>query len=445
MHFLAKHGYSYRWKAEDRIVGSKSGEDPRVRRDLKERNRRHQILQSFQAIFCDCPWVLIGVTQGSYYVMSAAGVASVASGGFGFGMKFSNIVALIKEGIKKKVQLFTVCPAEIKIGAGFSYAENPEWAMEMAYNNAMAEIGDGREPSLVLAFMTANVQHEKALEKLTKITNGKVPFSGCTISMGAMMGTQCRQTDSMRLVATWIIHDPEGLYELGMADLSNESADNSLRKLAKQAVRNADTRRKKKSQENPNNPVIQGMPSFIWVNPPPGPEDEVLLGMQDYFGRSKVEIIGGSSADNDVSGSWKQWNSRVGVVTNGLVFVIAHCSAQVKGCAFTGYSATPKVGKVTKMNGARHILTIDHKPAGVVYDDWTSGHFKDLWGIEEDSVILAPSSVYPLGQIVSRDWDDEPVYRTLHPHLLVKKDKSVTVFSDVYEGTNLNCLLICLK
>ena len=51
MHFLAKHGYSYRWKAEDRIVGSTSGEDPRVKRDLKERNKRHQILQSFQAIF----------------------------------------------------------------------------------------------------------------------------------------------------------------------------------------------------------------------------------------------------------------------------------------------------------------------------------------------------------------------------------------------------------
>jgi len=52
------------------------------------------------------------------------------------------------------------------------------------------------------------------------------------------------------------------------------------------------------------------------------------------------------------------------VVSNGVSFVIANCSAQVKGVAFTGYSATPKMGRVTKMDGPRHIITIDDKPAG---------------------------------------------------------------------------------
>ena len=47
-----------------------------------------------------------------------------------------------------------------------------------------------------------------------------------------------------------------------------------------------------------------------------------------------------------------------------MCFVIAHCSAQVKGLAFTGYSATPKTGIVTKMNGPRHIISIDNQPAG---------------------------------------------------------------------------------
>ena len=63
-------------------------------------------------------------------------------------------------------------------------------------------------------------------------------------------------------------------------------------------------------------------------------------------------------------GQWKQWNSDVGVVSNCMCFVIAHCSAQVKGLAFTGYSATPKTGIVTKMNGPRHIISIDNQPAG---------------------------------------------------------------------------------
>ena len=53
---------------------------------------------------------------------------------------------------------------------------------------------------------------------------------------------------------------------------------------------------------------------FIWVNPPPGPEDEVLLGVQNGMGNTKVEIIGGSSADNDVTGKFK------------MVFCYKNCS-----------------------------------------------------------------------------------------------------------------------
>ena len=60
---------------------------------------------------------------------------------------------------------------------------------------------------------------------------------------------------------------------------------------------------------------------------------------------------------------------------------------------------------------------------GQVYDNWTSGHFQELWNDPEDSNILGPSSVYPLGQVVGKDWDNEAVYRTLHPHLLVKSEQ----------------------
>ena len=90
-------------------------------------------------------------------------------------MKFTSIIDLIKEGLKKKVPLFTVCPAEIKIGSGCSYDEDASEAMNNAYNNAVAECGtgEGKHPSLVLVFMTANVDHEKALEKLNELTESK--------------------------------------------------------------------------------------------------------------------------------------------------------------------------------------------------------------------------------------------------------------------------------
>ena len=400
MKFLMVHGYSSRWKKGDRIVSTGSGSDPRVERDMKERIKIHKIISVIQGAISDIPWI----------------------------------------GLKKKPALFTVCPAEIRIGTFCSDEEDSEKAMESAYNGAKYEIGEEKEPSLVLVFMTANMDHEKALKKLDELTGGNVPYSGCTICRGAMTGTQCRQIDDMRLIGIWAISDPEGSYEIGMADLNNISAEMSSRTIVSDAVRQTYEDCKNIASKQPDNPVIQGSPSFVWINPPPGAEDEIIHAINEGIGDTYVEIIGGSSADNDVSGQWKQWNSRVGVVSNGLAYVIAHCSAQLKGCAFTGYSATPKVGIVTKMNGNRHIVTIDNKPAGEVYDEWTSGHFKELWKDPEDSNILGPSSVYPLGQVVSQDWDNEDVYRTLHPHLLVKKDKSVTVFSDVHEGQKI-CMM----
>ena len=52
---------------------------------------------------------------------------------------------------------------------------------------------------------------------------GKVQYSGCTISHGAMEGGFWRNTEELRITSIWAIYDPEGLYELGMADLNKES------------------------------------------------------------------------------------------------------------------------------------------------------------------------------------------------------------------------------
>ena len=89
--------------------------------------------------------------------------------------------------------------------------------------------------------MTANMDHERALSRLNIITEGKViylfliytfnsnkftgkiQYSGCTISHGAMEGGFWRNTEELRITSIWAIHDPEGLYELGMADLNKES------------------------------------------------------------------------------------------------------------------------------------------------------------------------------------------------------------------------------
>merc|ERR1711964_540337 len=44
------------------------------------------------------------------------------------------------------------------------------------------------------------------------------------------------------------------------------------------------------------------------------------------------------------------------------------------------------------------------------------------------------SSLFPLGQVCGEDFDGEPFMRSMHPHMLVKADRSMTLFSDVAVG-----------
>ena len=42
MKFVANNGYSKKWKKGDRIAGTSSGEDPRVKRDMEDRQKSNQ-------------------------------------------------------------------------------------------------------------------------------------------------------------------------------------------------------------------------------------------------------------------------------------------------------------------------------------------------------------------------------------------------------------------
>ena len=66
-------------------------------------------------------------------MLNTFGIISVASSGLGLGLNFSNIMELVKRIGKKKVVLYTVCPAEIKIGVGSNFIRDPEKAMQDQY------------------------------------------------------------------------------------------------------------------------------------------------------------------------------------------------------------------------------------------------------------------------------------------------------------------------
>jgi len=430
--FLVRHGFSRRWKKKERISG---GQDPRVVRDAERRQLKHFIFRTVQAWCADLPWIVFNVnrvaqTGGGGGAAVVLRTVSIAFAGFGFGMKFAAFVNLVKmtlfAGVKMSMkEVWEELPADVKCGVGHSDQADTAEAMREAFKQCMGQIAD--TPSFMVVTMTADHDHRAGLDVLAELAPN-VPYSGSTTCRGTLIGDKALHGG--QLVAVWGIYDPEGFYSPGIFEYTDRPADDAFRACKKAYIEFKAIRDTKKS--------VHGVPSFVWVNGAPDPEDRTLAGFARALGEG-TPVVGGSSADNDISGKWKQWCSLNGgtITSSGCSFTLCFCSAVVQGQLFTGYNATGKKGVVTQMEGTRKICTIDNRPAIEVYNEWTGGHYTELMKTKENSNILAESSLYPLGQVCGQDEDGEPFYRSIHPSQIWTKTGAVQVFSDVKEGESI--------
>jgi len=347
---------------------------------------------------------------------------------------------------KPKV-IYESLPANVYCASGVSNDPDTIAAVTTVFESVSAQLTD--QPSWLFLTMTANHNHEAGIKKLQELAPN-VPYSGLTTCQGVLHGAKsCR--DGQTCVAIWAIQDAEGAYATGCFDVGDDpekSAHNAMKKVKNRL------KAKGLDEDGGNAKANDGAkidfshcgkkPSFVFVNPSPGSEDKVLSGLSSVVG-DNIPLIGGSSADNDVTGKWKQWasnsvtggnNSENATMTGGgCSFMLCYCSASVKGCLFTGYNASAHVGIVTKIDGPRHILEIDNRSSTEVYNEWTGGALQEELEADEANV-LGISSLFPLGQRCGES-EGEPYYRVMHPHLFKKTTKSVTLFADVQVGENI--------
>ncbi|HCF59357.1 MAG TPA: hypothetical protein DFS52_15360, partial [Myxococcales bacterium] len=84
---------------------------------------------------------------------------------------------------------------------------------------------------------------------------------------------------------------------------------------------------------------------FAIVNPTPGDEESILHGLYTELDR-RVAIIGGSAADNDLSGQWRVWTHDF-VSGNGVAVALCDWPWRIAINYQSGYLPTTKRGKVT--------------------------------------------------------------------------------------------------
>ncbi|RED18074.1 FIST signal transduction protein [Pontivivens insulae] len=214
------------------------------------------------------------------------------------------------------------------------------------------------------------------------------------------------------------ISDADGDYGVGTAALADD-ATAAARQATTDALRNADR--------------IGEQPALVWVMTTPGREEAVLAGIEAVV-TAHVPIIGGSAADNTVSGDWFVFGQDV-LKGDAVAVAVLFPSGPVQHAYQNGYAPTEHSGTVTRAEG-RHVLELDGKPAMDVYREWTADSVPAAPPSgDEPRAILAESTLWPLGREIG-SLNNVPQYLLAHPSG-VDSAGGLHLFADVAEGETL--------
>lgn len=296
------------------------------------------------------------------------------------------------------------------IATGWSQDRDAAVATGAAYAALRAQLPD--EPSLLIAYPSAEYPPDAIVAALRAAAPG-VPVHGGTSCRGAMTADGFHSADGYGLVL-WGIVDPRGAYGVGAAPIEGDA-----RRAGRDAIVRAIA-----AAGRPGEP-----PHLIWLTGVPGHEEAILHGIQDVVG-PRVPIAGGSSADNDVAGRWRQF-THDGVHDAAVVVTALYPSTATWFAFQSGYSPTARRGRVTRAAG-RTLFEIDHQPAARVYNDWTNGAVTPFMA---GGNVLAATSLFPLGRRVEQP-NRRTAFRLAHPET-VTPDGALTLFADVSDGEEL--------
>jgi len=283
--------------------------------------------------------------------------------------------------------------------------------------------GKDVDPAFVCAFYDAD--HDDVL--IGEFLHERFPNAaviGGTSCSGVMTDGGLGGPGSIGLL---IVDDADGNYGSAAAPLDGDPAGCAERAL-RAALRDAECEGE--------------LPELIWIYQAPGSEEQVIEGLRRVVGE-RCPIIGGSSADNEVAGKWRQLGPD-GPMADGLVIAVLFPSGGI-GFAFQGgYEPTGSTGVVTQIgyraNGdsgvvtqssGREILSIDGQPAAAVYNRWIGGSLDAR--IADGGNILTDTTMFPLGVDAGRI-EDVAHYLLIHPDRILENG-GLSTFASVEVGT----------
>lgn len=294
----------------------------------------------------------------------------------------------------------------MRLASTYSLLGDSAIAADAAIKALLEKLGGA--PDLLMVYATENHATDALMETVRRLLPG-TPVLGST-SCGGVMTEAGFHSGPDGALGMLGICDPQGDYGVGSAPLGDDPYAAGVAAISAALAA---------SGRDFESPMI------VWCCQPPGREEAVMEGIQSVIGRH-TPIIGGSSADEEIAGLWREFSTE-GVLTEHVVASVWFPSAP-HGTAFqSGYAPTLRFGTVTQAQG-RQVLTIDDRPAAEVYGEWTDGDVP----ASVSGMILAKSTPTPLGRLVGA-LDGVPMYALSHP-AIVGKAGELSLFTDIAEG-----------
>lgn len=291
-----------------------------------------------------------------------------------------------------------------------SDAIDPVWAFDEL--SASLNIAINGQPKMIFLVVASGADVGKVYAE-AKQRFPETSIHGSTSCLGLMTDSSLL-LDSGHALGALGIWDDEGSY--GSAARSIES---DARVVAAETTRAA-LKNAHRSGE---------VPDLVWMTAAPGHEEASLAGIKDVLG-DRVLIVGGSSADNDLKGSWAQF-SREDLCSEGIVISVLFSGSKVSSVFQSGYAPRGPSGVATRAVG-RRLFEIDGRPAAEVYFNWVGRDRPTIPAHETSTSILSEATLVPLG-VVQHELVDVPLHLLLHPAVM-HDDGSLSLFCDVKQG-----------
>lgn len=241
-----------------------------------------------------------------------------------------------------------------------------------AVREALQGIPSSTDASLVLAHATSEHDPTAVLQAV------RSRFPSATIAGGSSASaimTQAGVTPPEgRGLGLWVLDDSRGGYGVGSRSVRTDPVA-----AGKGAVMDA--------CRDANRPGE--LPALLWVISVPGFEERVLEGIRAELG-TEVPLLGGSTADEDVTGAWWQMDGHH-VHRDHVVVVAMYPCCDVLHCYHSGYDPTDHTATVTRAEG-RRLYEINGRPAADVYEEWTQ------LPLPQEGEVLSAASLFPFGR-----------------------------------------------